>query len=359
MVAGCSGPTLADKAAPSPQAAAVSPPPAPPATPSTPAIEATPLLGGPKDEIVTSAVATMQPIANPEDMTPEERARIYGPTSPHHPRRHRLKGRHPGAKFAHIAKPSEHRAQRKINGARAESKAQPTKPSIKPRDAQSSPAAAKPTVAPKPRAPAPAAQTPKSTANKTGVGGFPQAVAGDVAAGLKLTIPPLRLAQPTVVTLNLPASMFEQLQTEARRHAMENAAKVISVQSTLSADQVDIRPMGPQSVTMGPDEATTFNWAVTPTVGGVAVFKTHIAIVFKGATTPQTVAVEFNTSAGTKPVGSDSSSTGSAPSSKDASSGPTTAQNAAAKTGLVVFGMLGLLLIVALAALSRRTKGRA
>ncbi len=304
----------------------------------------------------------MQPIANPEDMTPEERARIYGTPAPHRPHHHRRENRHARTRPARTAKPEGDRARTVTGVARAGSKAQTTtKTAAKPQDARPSPAPAKPAVipaTPKPPAPALVVQAPQSAASKTGVGGFPHAIAGDVAAGLKLTIPPLRLAQPTIVTLNLPAAMFAQLQTEARRHGMENAARMISVQSTLSADKFDIRPMGPQSVMMGPDEATTFNWAVTPKVIGAAVFKTRIEVVFKGSAAPQTVAVEFNTSVGTRPDGPVSSPAASARADHASilSSAKSAAQTAASKTGLMVFGLLGVLLLVALAALSRRTK---
>ncbi len=99
-VGGCGGPNLGE-----------APPPPPPMSASQPAQPASDLMGGPPGQppapvpdqalpVTPPASATMQPIPNPEDMTPAERRQIYGdryataaapaqPGAPAHRERHR------------------------------------------------------------------------------------------------------------------------------------------------------------------------------------------------------------------------------------------------------------------------------
>jgi len=234
--------------------------------PPPPAQEAPPpeLLGGPPPRDFTP----MAPIPNPEDMTPAERARVYGA--------HYAWLRHRREMALHAAHHARvHTAWSAPTGA-----VRPVHTVV----AAPVPAAVKipAPVAVATPAPAPAA-TPVATPVLTPVQKL-QAAVGDVGKTAVLAVPSdLSASKPGKVTLSLPVNLFSAIHAEAAKLGLVKAARKTEVTATLAGDGYMITPNGPQTATLKPGKAATFTWQVLPGAGAKGALKADVSAMLKGA----------------------------------------------------------------------------
>jgi hypothetical protein len=195
----------------------------------------------------------MAPIPNPEDLSPAERARIYG--SRHYGQRaHAWRPRH------HAPRTWHPRAYAAAPAARA-----PAPAYVAPRPAPApmpAPVEAKPLPMPGAQAaPAPAAPHVDS------LNQLKAAVAGDVVRGSRLDVPTPELlaGKEAKVTLSLPQTLLQTIQREAAKLGLGKAAKSVSVSAKLSGEGYSITPNGAQTAKVAPGKAPVFSWMVHPT----------------------------------------------------------------------------------------------
>ena len=224
----------APSAPPPPPAAAYQPPPPPPA-----------LLGAPPPP---REFVSMAPIANPEDMSPAERLKVYGARYPIHHRGDRSPGwwlRAHGWKAGHLAQP--------VATAPAPKVMAPPPP--------------KPVVAapPSPIAQLAAAVTAKSK-------GAVLAVPADLSA-----------AKPGAVTLSLPADLLLAIRQEAVKLGLAKAARKTDVTATLNGDGYKITPEGPQTATLVPGKPAVFTWQVAPGPNAKGPLTADVGALLRGA----------------------------------------------------------------------------
>jgi hypothetical protein len=238
-----------------PQASVPPPPPAQEAPPPE-------LLGGPPPRDFTP----MAPIPNPEDMTPAERARVYGAhyygqrrqrlaawRAAHHPRVHAVLNTQGGHPVSTVI-------------------AAPILPAVK----VAAPVAV---VTPAP----PPAVKPVATPTLTPVQKL-QAAVGGVGRTAVLAVPSdLSAAKPGKVTLSLPANLFSVIRAEAAKLGLVKAARKTEVTATLSGDGYIITPNGPQTAPLKAGKATTFTWQVLPGAGAKGALKADVSAMLKGA----------------------------------------------------------------------------
>ena len=295
--AGCSAPEVSgDNPPPS---APNQPPPPPPqprfdtAPPAAPA--ETPLLGGPDDHAAPPEVVSSTPVPNPDDLSPSDRARIYGGRHGRHHRAHTARHshrhaepahRHPGAHAtAGSHRPAPHRAP--LTG-RHKAIPAPVEGSLyKPLPHPTQPA---PAATPRPAPVAkPATATPAPGGKLDQLGGALNA--GAVSAA-KLNVSPEVLAgKPGVVSLVLPASLANDLATQAGKLGLSHAAKIADASATLTGPGYAILPDGVQTARLKPGEAATFNWQVTPSAAAQGGLAASIGANLKGAGKPQSLAI--------------------------------------------------------------------
>ena len=230
-----------------------SPPPAPP-PPPTAAYEAPPppaLLGAPPPE---REFVAMAPIRNPEDMSPEERAKIYGA----HYRAHHHGDHSPGWWL-------------RLHGYRAGLVAHPVVAAPVHAYAAHSPKIA---TAPPPK---PVVAAPPSPIDQLA------AAVTAKSKGVMLAVPAdLSAAKPGAVTLSLPADLFAAIRQEAAKLGLGRAARKTDVTATLHGEGYAISPSGPQTAHLVPGKPTTFTWQVTPGPGAKGPLTADVSALLNG-----------------------------------------------------------------------------
>ena len=266
LVVGCAGPPPEQSPPPPPMATAEAAP--PPASPDLgggppPAQAAAPptVAPGPNDR-----TAGMAPIPNPEDMTPQERERVYG---------HRYD--HPAASAAAAIPAMAARRHRHLHQwarnthvwrwtARAG-----IQPHHERRTQRAAAAGSVPVLRPSLPAPTPATAaagpSERLTALQTALRGPVADAAGFVVSD------DLAAGKPGSVSLTLPADLYARLRSEAAKAGLAQDARSFDIQATLSGDGYVIAPAGPQAVTAPAADAAAasppaFAWQVQPQAGG-------------------------------------------------------------------------------------------
>lgn len=240
------------------------------------------------------------PIANPEDMSPAERRRVYGkryaPRPQSAPRREwrvwKPKAKPaprvaaaPAYRPAPAPKAAAPRPAPKVAAAPA------PKPVVKPAPppvkvappvavAKAAPAPApaiKPTTLPPiAKAPAAPAVDPKMAALST-------AVSAEAIKGATLTVPEtLAQGQEAKVTLSLPVGLLDVIQKEAAKLGLTRAARRSDVSATLTGEGYAITPNAAQTQSLKKGEAATFNWQVKPGDGEKTPLKATVEGSLKG-----------------------------------------------------------------------------
>jgi len=238
VLAGCQGPPASQSAPPPPTASNDSAPPPAPDLAGGPPIAA-PVVGG---DIQT---ATMAPIPNPEDMSPQQREAVYGHRYDHSGRSAdggETLGRH-RARYHGLFRP----------GVVATGHAPARRPAAPAVAAATPPAAAK--------GPAPDSETVRLTKLQTNLKDF----VGQ-AAVLSLS-DDLSAGKPGPVTLTLPASVIAQIQTEAAKEDLTQSASKLAIHATLSGDGYVISPSADQVKPAPPNQPVSFTWQVAPQAG--------------------------------------------------------------------------------------------
>ncbi len=239
-------------------------------------------------------IVAMRPIANPEDMTPAERRRVYGKRyAPRAygapaPRRAASRPTYAAPKPAPVAQAPRPAAPRPAAPKAGAPAVKPAVPAPAPK-AVAKPAPVVP--APKPAAPvakapapvvAPAAPPPAKPLSKVEQLG---AAAGPLAvAGATLNVPDaVTQGQPGQVTLSLAPDLLDIIQREAAKLGLTRAARKADVSATLTGDGYEITPNGAQTQALAQGEAATFNWQVTPGDGEKSPLKAQIDGALRGA----------------------------------------------------------------------------
>lgn len=227
------GTAYATLAACSPSAPAETAPPPPPQQSAPP-----PLAGGPPvtQHAPAPTVVTMAPIANPEDLSPAERRRIYG--------------RHGVA----------HHAWRIGHG-----------PVAAPAPAPVHVAAAPPVAKPVPAAPPTKLVQLQAAVGQAVVQGSNLAVSPDIAQG-----------KPGGVALTLPANLWDVLRAQAEKFGFKRAARHADVSATLSGDGYAVTPNGSQSQALKAGQAARFAWQVTPGQKASGPLRAEVSAELKG-----------------------------------------------------------------------------
>lgn len=238
------GTAYATLAACSPSAPAETAPPPPPQQSAPP-----PLAGGPPvaQRAPAPTVVTMAPIANPEDLSPAERRRIYG--------------RHGGA----------HHAWRIGHG-----------PVAAPAPAPVHVAAAPPVAKPVPAASPPVAAPPTKLVQ------LQTAVGQAVVQGSNLAVSPdIAQGKPGGVALTLPANLWDVLRAQAEKFGFKRAARHADVSATLSGDGYAVTPNGSQSQGLKAGQAARFAWQVTPGQKASGPLRAEVSAELKGQGAPK------------------------------------------------------------------------
>jgi hypothetical protein len=224
-------------------------------------------------------VVAMKPVPNPEDMSPRERAAVYG--------HHTGGGAAPRHHVASSA-PAHHPAAAKPAPVTAAAKAPPVvaapKPAVaaaKPPPVITAPPAATPAAAPPvPAAPAKPPMDPKLAKLQAAVGpaatnGATLTVADSVGKG-----------QPGKVTLTLSQDLWATIKREAGKAGLGPNAKKTDISALLTGDGYTITPNGVQTVHLASGEAAKFDWLVTPGAGELGALKAQVDAVLAGAGKP-------------------------------------------------------------------------
>lgn len=242
------------------------------------------------------------PIANPEDMSPAERRRIYGkryaPRPQSGPRRDwtvwkpKPKARPaprvaaaPAYRPAPAPKAAAPKPVPKVAAAPA------PKPVVKPAPAPvkvAPPVAvakAAPTPAPaiKPTAIPPIVKAPSAPPVDPKMAALSTAVGAEAIKGATLTVPDaLAQGQESKVTLSLPVSLLDVIQKEAAKLGLTRAARKTDVSATLTGEGYTITPNAAQTQSLKKGEAATFNWQVKPGDGEKTPLKATVEGALKG-----------------------------------------------------------------------------
>ncbi len=244
------------------------------------------------------------PIANPEDMSPAERRRIYGKRYAPRPQSSPSRGwtawkpKHKAKAAPRVAAAPAYKAPPpKVVAARPAPKvamAPAPKPVVKPAPApvkvappvavaKATPAPApviKPTALP-PVAKAPAAAPAKPVDPK--MAALTTAVSAEAIKGATLTVPEtLAKGEESKVTLALPVTLLDLIQSEAAKLGLTKAARKAEVSATLTGDGYTITPNAAQTQALKKGEAATFNWQVKPADGEKTPLKATVDGALKG-----------------------------------------------------------------------------
>ena len=286
--------TAPQEAPPPPTATTEAPPPAPDLAGGPPPAEQ-PYAPPPGPAYQGPAYQGMAPIPNPEDLPPDERARIYGhrydqaegygqaPVGeapqgyrPHHHRYHRLLAA-AGAGAAGWAVVHHYHHHHVVTAPGAIHVAQ-----TRSERAGLRPAAPAPASAPA-AASAPPNATHLSAADR--LSQLQGALAGAVAAQSSLSVADdLAAGKPGPVTLSIPAQVIDQLHAQARNLDLSEAASRLDVRAVLSGDGYVITPATSQSAKPVPGQPVTFTWQVQPQPGATpGMLQVQAAAELRGA----------------------------------------------------------------------------
>lgn len=374
VAAGCSGPELSDNGAP--PSAPTEPPPPPPQPrfeppPPPPAPDATELLGGPDEGQAPPEVIRSTPIPNPEDLSPEDRAQIYGPArGTHHPYVH---GRHYG--HGRERHGWRHHAQHPLvrhgwHGHHPLAAPSAHPPSVGRHNPHSQAPAPHPLAPPAVHAKPPAAVTPPPSTAKPAPAPMPWtklqqlgvSLNGEVISAAKLVVPAEVLAgKPGVVSLTLPPTLAGELTAHADKLGLSRAARTADASAVLSGEGYGILPDGVQTARLKTGEATTFNWQVTPSASAKPPLMVDIGADLKGQGKPQsfTIGEVIGPSAPSAAANSNQAAGGGSVVDKLAVPGNPTVQVpgfGAVRSGVLVALFIGLLIVVLVAALYNRAR---
>jgi hypothetical protein len=221
------------------------------------------LLGGPPPAASpperNASLDTMAPIPNPEDMSPAERARVYG---------HRY--HYAGQAYAERRRPHAGYAQ----GAPAPAAPARSVPVARPAAPVQTAALPPAAVAPTPPADARVAQ-------------LQAAVADRVNKGAVLTVPPeLASGRAARVSLSLPADLATILRDAAAKFGLGKAAHRADLKATLSGTGYAVTPSAAQTARLKTGQAAIFAWQVRPSGAAHGPLKAEVEAVLSGAAKP-------------------------------------------------------------------------
>ncbi|WP_271068526.1 hypothetical protein [Caulobacter sp. NIBR1757] len=249
------------------------------------------------------------PIANPEDMSPAERRRIYGKRYAPGPKSGPSRGwtvwkpkPKPKAAPRVAAAPAAKAPPPKVVVA----KPAPPKAVVAPKPVAKAPTPApKPVVKPAPApvkvtppvvakaAPAPAAKpvalppVAKAPAVDPKMAALSTAVSAEAIKGATLTVPDtLAKGEESKVTLSLPVTLLDVIQKEAGKLGLTKAARKSEVSATLTGEGYTITPNAAQTQALKKGEAATFNWRVKPGDGEKTPLKATVDGALKGQKGP-------------------------------------------------------------------------
>jgi len=234
------------------------------------------------------------PIANPEDMSPAERRRVYGKRYAPRPQSAPSRGwtvwkPKPKPKAApRVAAAAPYRPAPAPKVAAAPAPKPVVKPAPAPVKVAPPPAPvvkAAPAPAPviKPTAIPPVAQAPAAPAVDPKLAALSTAVSAEAIKGATLTVPDtLAKGEEAKVTLSLPVSLLDVIQTEAAKLGLTKAARKSEVSATLTGEGYTITPNAAQTQALKKGEAATFNWQVKPGDGEKTPLKAKVDGALKG-----------------------------------------------------------------------------
>jgi hypothetical protein len=233
------------------------------------------------------------PIANPEDMSPAERRRIYGkryaPRPQSGPRRDwTIWKPKPKAKPApRVAAAPAYRPAPAPKVAAAPAPRPAVKPAPAPVKVAPPVAVAKAAPAPapviKPAALPPVAKAPAAPPVDPKMAALSTAVSAEAIKGATLTVPDaLAQGQESKVTLSLPVNLLDVIQKEAAKLGLTKAARKSDVSATLTGEGYTITPNAAQTQSLKKGEAATFNWQVKPGDGEKTPLKATVEGALKG-----------------------------------------------------------------------------
>ena len=282
------------------------------------------LAGGPPPPPKEPEFFKMQPVPNPDDLSPEEREKLYGPAkgkhagkpgvhaprghgkhhaAPAHPA-HKGKGAHkaaPGHPHAGKAAPAKGHPHKGVINPKGKAAPAPVHHAEKPAAHAAAPAPKAAAPAPKPGAPAPSpkasapapAPAPKAaplTPAQTKLQQLGQALGPDVAAGAQLHISDeVSAGKEGKVTLTLPATLASRVQQEADKVGLGAASQKAEASATLTGDGYDISPQGPVTANLADGESATFEWTVKPQAGAAGTLSAQVGANLNGAAQPQSI----------------------------------------------------------------------
>ncbi|MDR3508270.1 MAG: hypothetical protein P4L64_10275 [Caulobacteraceae bacterium] len=293
----CSGPSPQE--APPPPTATAEAPPAPD------------LAGGPpsaspsyQSQYQSPEITGMAPIPNPEDMSPAERARVYGDRYDRQRQAHEGHGRYrehwagsedyasnqtePGARHHHRHHEGHHQGYYAQHGAApyaASAKAHARHRGTMGYAAHSAePAAPNANNAPHSSG---APQAPAAARAADNLAALQAKVSGDFARGVVLTTAEeLADGKPGPVLVTVPAALVENLRTSAGPFGLGKAARRLDISAQLSGDGYTASPIGAQVAHVTDNRPLNFQWQVQPTAGNVGPLKAEVVAVLKGAGAP-------------------------------------------------------------------------
>jgi hypothetical protein len=213
----------------------------------------------------------MRPIANPEDMTPEERRRVYGNRyAPRAVAAAPRRARHASSGYgAPAVRPAATRP----------APAPVLKPAPKPvATAPLKPVAPAPVIAAAPVAAAPVA--PKLNPTQQ----LQAAVSPAINRGASLSVPAdLKAGKEANVVLSLPGDLLAMVQDQAAKLGLGKAARKVSAYANLQGQGYEISPPGQQTAPVAAGKPTTFTWSVKPTAAEKAPLKADYGLELNGA----------------------------------------------------------------------------
>jgi hypothetical protein len=252
-------------------------------------------------------VVSNRPIANPEDMTPAERQRVYGKR--YAPRAYsaspvrRKPAYRPAPSYAPtysapkpkpvVAKPAPAYRPAAPKAAVAPPQKMVTKPAPAPIKAAPPAPIAKVAPPPAPKLAPPALKVPVAPpASDPKMAALSAAVGPQVTKGSVLTIPEgLAKGEESRVSLSLPVDLLSVIQGEAAKLGLAKAARKAEVSATLTGDGYTITPNGAQTQLLKKGEAATFNWQVKPGDGEKSPLKATVDGALKGQKKARTFSI--------------------------------------------------------------------
>lgn len=257
------------------------PPPPPPAQAPPPA-----LAGPPPAPIAEQdagpVVVTMAPIPNPENLSAEDRRRIYGPgdreTAYAEHRAHRVYNVGPAYRVGPVYQVGADHRLVPLHPAHA------VAPVVAPIHAAPKPVA--PVAAIKPAA------APAVTKPPTKLAQLQASVGQAVSKGASLSVSPdVAQGKAGGVSLSLPASLPELLREQAAKLGLRRAARDADVSATLSGPGYLVAPAAKQTQPLKAGQPVKFSWQVTPGLGASGPLSAQVEAALKGQGAPKVLSL--------------------------------------------------------------------